>query len=59
MKKISNQNQNVISFWPISDFGLNEKRSRADPSRTENLSARLGPLTSDNISQLHLEFTKY
>ena len=59
MKKISNQNQNFSSFWPIFDFGLNEKRARAYPSRTENLSARLGLLTGDNISQLHLKFTKY
>ena len=38
MKK-KNQNQNFSSFRPIFDFELNGKRSRAEPSRAENLSA--------------------
>ena len=33
-------------FWPIFDFGLNEKRSQAKPSRAENPSARLGLITA-------------
>ena len=39
-KKNQNQNQNFSSFRPIFDFELNGKRSRAEPSRAENLSAR-------------------
>jgi hypothetical protein len=39
-KKNINQNQNFSSFRPIFDFELNGKRSRAEPSQAENLSAR-------------------
>ena len=40
MKKILNLNQIFSSFWQILDFELGGKRSRAELSRAENLSAR-------------------
>ena len=39
-------------FWPIFDFELNEKKSRAEPSRAEKPSARaarLGLITNDYV----------
>ena len=39
-KKKLHQNQNFSSFLPIFDFELDGKRSRAEPSWAENLSAR-------------------
>ena len=35
-----NEIQILARFGPIFDFELNEKRSRAEPSRAENPSAR-------------------
>ena len=43
------RNPNFGSFRPIIDFELKRKRPRAEPSRAENPSARLGLITSRQV----------
>ena len=44
-------------FWPIFDFELNEKRSRAEPSQAEKPSARA--MARASLARTHHYYLSY